>query len=125
MVSDFTTDNEIYQMMLFADDSHDMSYNAAFENYRFVRWHDQSMDVIPANGSKADGIKALLSELNIAIENAYAFGDGMNDYEMLQAVGCGVAMGNGKEALKKVADYITDHVDEDGIMKGLKHLNLI
>lgn len=125
VVSDFITDNEIYQMMLFADDSHDMSYNAAFENYRFVRWHDQSMDVIPANGSKADGIKALLSELNIAIENAYAFGDGMNDYEMLQAVGCGVAMGNGKEALKKVADYITDHVDEDGIMKGLKHLNLI
>ncbi|WP_408869160.1 Cof-type HAD-IIB family hydrolase [Brochothrix campestris] len=125
VIPNFTESNDIYQMLVFADQRYDTSYNEAFANYKFVRWHEQSMDVIPANGSKADGIQALLEKLAIPLENTYAFGDGMNDYEMLQLVGHGIAMGNGKEPLKKVADYVTDHVDEDGIMKGLRHFKLI
>lgn len=125
IIKDFTDTNEIYQMLVFADERFDKSYNDAFADYKFVRWHDQGMDVIPANGSKADGIQVLLEKLAIPLENTYAFGDGMNDYEMLRLVGHGIAMGNGKEPLKKVADYVTDHVDEDGIMKGLRYFKLI
>ena len=46
---------------------------------------------------------------------ALAFGDGNNDIEMLQAVGTGVAMENGSDELKAVADDICGHVAEDGV----------
>ena len=54
-----------------------------------------------------------------------AFGDGGNDIAMLQHAGIGVAMGNAEDDVKQYADYITDSVDEDGIFKALKHLNII
>jgi hypothetical protein len=34
-------------------------------------------------------------------------------------------MGNGKTELKKVANYVTSSVDEDGIMRALKHFSII
>ena len=39
--------------------------------------------------------------------------------------GIGVAMGNGAEEVKAVADYVTADIDDDGIEKALKHFNLI
>ncbi|EUJ55190.1 hypothetical protein MCOL2_09531 [Listeria fleischmannii FSL S10-1203] len=96
-----------------------------FPQYRFLRWHDVSVDVCPANGSKAKGIRELIKKLGFQMEDTYAFGDGLNDIDMLQEVGCGIAMGNGREEVKQVADYVTDSVDEDGIMKALKHFRLL
>ncbi|MFR0981008.1 MAG: HAD hydrolase family protein, partial [Holdemania filiformis] len=49
-----------------------------------------------------------------------AFGDGINDLEMLQAAGAGVAMGQGREEIKAIADYVTDSVDRDGIVTALQ-----
>ena len=49
-----------------------------------------------------------------------AFGDGINDLEMLQAAGVGVAMGQGREEIKAIADYVTDSVDRDGIVTALQ-----
>ena len=53
-----------------------------------------------------------------------AFGDGDNDIEMLKYVQIGVAMGNAGCEVKADADYITDSVDNDGIMKALISLNI-
>ena len=64
-------------------------------------------------------------QLNIDIESAMAFGDGINDLEMLPAVGLGVAMGNGVEELKAVADFITKPIEEDGILYALETLKVI
>ena len=55
--------------------------------------------------------------MSIEYENTYAFGDGINDVEMLQLVQHGIAMGNAIDELKKVASEITDTVDHDGIAK--------
>ncbi|WP_106497768.1 HAD hydrolase family protein [Lentibacillus sp. Marseille-P4043] len=57
--------------------------------------------------------------------NTFAFGDGLNDIEMLTEVGTGIAMGNGVSELKKVADYVTVDVDENGIVKGLQQFGLL
>lgn len=54
-----------------------------------------------------------------------AFGDGENDLPMLRHAHIGVAMGNADEFVKKQADYVTDSVDEDGILTALKHFELI
>ena len=44
---------------------------------------------------------------------------------MLRFVGIGVAMGNGNDAVKAAADYVTDSVDEDGVANALRHFGLI
>jgi hydroxymethylpyrimidine pyrophosphatase-like HAD family hydrolase len=77
------------------------------------------------NGSKAEGIKQLAKRLNIDRENIYAFGDGLNDLEMIEYVGTGVAMGNAVQSLKEIADYITKPVNEDGILYGIQQLELV
>ncbi|EGK6220751.1 Cof-type HAD-IIB family hydrolase [Listeria monocytogenes] len=116
---------DIYQCLLFCNESYDAYYREEFKQYGFLRWHDVSVDVCPADGSKAEGIKQMIKKLGFSMEDTYAFGDGLNDIAMLQAVGTGVAMGNGRDEVKAVADYVTDHVDEDGVYKALEHLKLI
>ncbi|PSL36310.1 Cof subfamily protein (haloacid dehalogenase superfamily)/HAD superfamily hydrolase (TIGR01484 family) [Planomicrobium soli] len=74
---------------------------------------------------KATAIETLIQHLNLAKENTYAYGDGINDIEMLQYVQYGIAMGNAKEAVKKAADDITDTHDEDGIFNSFKKYGLI
>ena len=54
-----------------------------------------------------------------------AFGDGENDIAMIKFAGVGVSMGNGKDALKAAAEYVTTSVDDDGIYNALKHFELI
>ena len=49
----------------------------------------------------------------------------LNDLEMIQTVGTGVAMGNAVDEAKAVANYETDRIENDGIVKALKHFELI
>jgi hydroxymethylpyrimidine pyrophosphatase-like HAD family hydrolase len=67
----------------------------------------------------------ILQHLNIEPLEAVAFGDGLNDKEMLALVGLGIAMGNSYEELKPYADYVTTHINEGGIRNGLIHAGLL
>ena len=75
--------------------------------------------------NKALGVRALCEHLGADIADTIAFGDGGNDVSMLGAVHTGVAMGNAGEALKAVADVVTDPIDEDGLWNALVHFGLI
>lgn len=75
--------------------------------------------------SKAVGIGVMQRHFNVAREDIICFGDGLNDIEMIEHAGIGVAMGNAAEELKKRADHVTGHVDEDGLLKGFKELGLV
>lgn len=74
---------------------------------------------------KATAIEILLGHLKLSKEDTFAYGDGMNDAEMIEFVKVGVAMGNAKEELKKIADDITNTHDEDGIYNSFKKYSLI
>lgn len=74
---------------------------------------------------KALAIETLLKYLNLSKEDTFAYGDGINDAEMIEYVNIGVAMGNAKEELKKVADDVTDAHDEDGIYNSFKKYKII
>ncbi|WP_167628194.1 Cof-type HAD-IIB family hydrolase [Listeria valentina] len=115
----------IYQCLLFCEEEYDAFYSKNFPQYRFMRWHDVSVDVCPSEGSKARGIRDMIKKLGFSMEDTYAFGDGLNDIDMLQEVGCGVAMGNGRPEVKAVADYVTTSVSDDGILNGLKQIGLL
>lgn len=58
-------------------------------------------------------------------EECCAFGDSDNDRNMLKQAGLGIAMGNYRQNLNEVADYVTDDISKDGIYNALKHFNFI
>ena len=121
----FYRSNNVYQTLIFMEEKDELLYMEQFPNVKFIRWHEFSCDILPKDGSKARGIQKILDKMNIPLKNVYAFGDGLNDIEMLQTVGISVAMGNGHEKAKAVADVIAGHVDEDGLAKVLKELEII
>ncbi|MEY9978603.1 Cof-type HAD-IIB family hydrolase [Lysinibacillus sp. RC79] len=123
--STYYMQNDVYQTLIFMEEKDEHLYHEAFPNVQFVRWHRYSCDILPNGGSKALGIEKILKKMGLTLNDAIAFGDGINDIEMLQAVGTGVAMGNGHERVKAVATHIAEHVDEDGLAKIMRQLNII
>ncbi len=72
---------------------------------------------------KGNALKVALEKLNIKPSECIAFGDAENDIPMLKLAGIGVAMKNGQDCVKEIADEITDDNNHDGIAKSLaKHL---
>lgn len=94
------------------------------DRFTFVKHRNQYLEMIPNGYSKAEGIKKLIKYLGIPWENTYAFGDSMNDYEMLKYVKYGVAMGNSEDKFKREMDYVTDDYDKGGIYNALKKFGL-
>lgn len=115
----------VYQGQLFCTVEQERAFLTSNEYFRFVRWHPYAVDIVPPNGSKLEGIKQMASRFGIDLSNVIAFGDGLNDIEMIQNVGLGICMSNGKEQVKEVADYITKSNDTDGILVALKHLRIL
>ncbi|MEK4228575.1 Cof-type HAD-IIB family hydrolase [Solibacillus sp. FSL H8-0538] len=124
MDAQFYLNSAVYQTLLFIEEHEQQQYETRFPNVEFVRWHAKSCDMLPKGGSKARGIEKILQHISVPIEQVMAFGDGLNDVEMLRAVGIGVAMGNGHSKAKEAADLIAGHVDEDGLYKIMKKLML-
>lgn len=88
---DFTT--PIYQLLAFCEDNKKTQWSLPAD-LKTINWHKHGVDILDKNGTKLRGIKAVLAHLNIALDDCMAFGDGLNDIEMIQSVGFGVAMGN-------------------------------
>ena len=93
--------------------------------FEFLVHGSKVMEVLPKGFGKARGIAKTCELLGISHEETYAFGDSINDQDMLQYAACGIAMGNGTEDAKRAADYITSDIHEDGIYRALEHFNLI
>lgn len=86
---------------------------------------DDSGELSVPGVNKAYAIETLIKHLGIPQENTYAFGDGLNDIDMLEYCHTGIAVGNAKEGLKDIADEITDDIAEDGIYNSMKKHGLI
>ncbi|HAY3538271.1 Cof-type HAD-IIB family hydrolase [Elizabethkingia anophelis] len=89
------------------------------------RWSPLFADVNPSGQSKQVGIEVFCKHYGIDVSQTMAFGDGGNDITMLKYVALGVAMGNANPEVKEIADYVTDDIDNDGILKALKHFGII
>ena len=82
-------------------------------------------ELISKVDNKATAIKQVIDYLEIDKKDTIAFGDSMNDYEMINFVECGIAMGNACKELKEVASRVCRSVDEDGIYYEFIELGLI
>lgn len=116
---------EIYQCSAYARGEEQDWIRRELPDCVVTSWSIEGVDIIASGGGKVAGIAKYLELTGIAREETMAFGDGENDMQMLRYVGCGIAMGNAADSVKAAADYVTDHIDRDGLAKALEHFNLI
>ena len=93
-----------------------------YENLQVVLSSDYWVDLMTKGINKGEAVRNAQRILNVKPEECAAFGDYMNDYEMIQAVGYGFAMANAHPELKKVAKFETVSNDEFGVLVGIKKL---
>ena len=83
--------------------------------FKILQSQKNILDIIPSKSSKGNGIRYVSELLSLNILKTLAFGDADNDIPMFQAVQYSVAMNNAVDELKKIATYVTDSNDDDGI----------
>lgn len=72
------------------------------------------------NISKSIGVNILCRHLDVDIRDVVAIGDELNDLDMIQKAGVGVAMGNANDKVKTVSDFVTKSNTKDGAAIALK-----
>ena len=93
--------------------------------FDFLEHEGNVVEFVPRNTSKATGIAWLCDYLHVDKADTYAVGDSVNDLDMLQYVGHGIAMGNGTAPAKAAAEYVTSDIHEDGLYLAMQHYGLI
>lgn len=77
------------------------------------------LELMPFGVSKGSMLPLLLKKLGVDREELIAFGDNYNDLTMIGYAGLGVAMENAEEEVKKIANYVCESNDNDGIANTL------
>jgi peptidyl-prolyl cis-trans isomerase B (cyclophilin B) len=116
--------NTVYQCSVFFNNQQEKMQDIDFAQYdlKLVHWHQIGADILPADASKARGIKDMCEYYAVDASECMAFGDGMNDLEMFDLVGFAVAMGDAQPALIERADFVTGTIEEYGIQTVLNQL---
>ena len=83
------------------------------------RSNDTLIEIAPKSVSKLTAIRVLIGE-KYTLDEIIAFGDNFNDIEMLKNVGCGIAVANGRQEVKAIADDITLTNTENGVAHYIK-----
>lgn len=78
------------------------------------------LEVTNPEANKGAALLYLAEQLGIHQSEIIGIGDNHNDFELITSAGLGVVMGNGVEALKHVADYITDTNNNEGVLHALQ-----
>ena len=115
----------IYQMTPFFDTAQEAEVVRLLRHSESTRWCEYFSDVISADADKGRGMETIAGHEGIDLDECMAFGDGGNDISILKKAGTGVAMGNAGDEVKAAADYVTDHIDNEGVPKALRHFGII
>lgn len=75
------------------------------------------VEIMTKNVSKLETLKEFARITGLKTSNIAAIGDGLNDYEMLSGSEISFAMGNGKDELKEIANYVVSDNDSGGIIE--------
>lgn len=103
----------------------DSMYNELKEYYDIMIHSEKVCELVPKGYHKGTGIESVCRLLNRDVSDTFAFGDSVNDIGMLDTADVGIVMGNGTQAAKQHADYITTDMMNDGIWNALVHFKLI
>ncbi len=93
-----------------------------WEIHAYYDPNDLRIDIHLPGHTKGSSCMKVVAFAQLTQADSYAFGDGINDIEMLELVGCGVAMGNADDKVKTIADEVTDDLFNDGLAKAFNKL---
>lgn len=91
-----------------------------FKNVTITSSFPHNIEIGGSNTSKATALSNLAAKLGIREQEMMCCGDSLNDMAMLKAAGIAVAMGNAEPELKKIADFVTDTNENDGVAKAVE-----
>ena len=109
----YTLDNALRENLLKA-------LPIVFPKALFTSSVPNNIEINDLNANKGTGLKFIADYLNIPVSATMAFGDGLNDIEMIRTAGIGVAMGNACKEILEAADHVTSDCDHDGVAEGIK-----
>ena len=78
------------------------------------------VDCMNLGVNKGNSLKRFQEHYNISADETLAFGDNINDIEMLKRAAHSFAVANAREEVKEAANFVTDSNREDGVLKVLK-----
>lgn len=80
------------------------------------------IDLMRPEMNKGIALRRLAEAIGIPVEETLAFGDFLNDYELVKEAGASYAMANGHPKVKAIADHIAPSNAEHGVMRVLEEL---
>lgn len=97
--------------------------NSLFDVNAFIMQDSSSpkrwVVINPKNIDKSKTLELLCNRLNLSLDDVIFFGDGLNDIELMESSGLGVAMGNALPSVQEKADDIALDNNSDGVVKYL------
>ncbi|WP_413111901.1 sugar-phosphatase [Thaumasiovibrio sp. DFM-14] len=130
MPFDALSDDDVIQKVMFVDDESILSPAIEelpaelYEQFTVVRSAPFFLEILNKQTNKGLGVAALAEYLGIAQEEVICIGDAGNDAHMIEYAGLGIAMSNGSEEIKQLADYITASNAEDGVALAIEKFTL-
>jgi Cof subfamily protein (haloacid dehalogenase superfamily) len=91
-----------------------------FAELEAVSSMNNNIEIMSKGVSKGRAAEILAGFYGLQCKEVMCIGDNENDISMLKYAGMGVAMGNGEEYVKELADFVTDTNDNDGVAKAIE-----
>ena len=101
-------------------DRYERTLSKIFPELYIVKSTPYFLEFSNSEASKYCDVKFLQKYWGLSDDEILTIGDQNNDIALLQAGGIKVAMGNATEELKKIADYTTDSVENDGFVRAIE-----
>ncbi|MBM6783023.1 HAD family phosphatase [Enorma massiliensis] len=120
-------DVSILKISIYCEDGHVMDYAYALsrelgDEFLFAPSGTHWIDALQRGVNKATGIEQVMAHHGITRDEVMAFGDSMNDYEIIRFVGTGCAMANGRPALKAVANRVIGYNYDQAVQGEMRKL---
>ena len=117
----------ILKISIYCEDGHVMDYAYALsrelgDEFLFAPSGTHWIDALQRGVNKATGIEQVMAHHGITRDEVMAFGDSMNDYEIIRFVGTGCAMANGRPALKAVANRVIGYNYDQAVQGEMRKL---
>ncbi|MBY7144316.1 HAD family phosphatase [Virgibacillus sp. NKC19-3] len=80
----------------------------------------QKLEIGNPEASKGNALKFIANYFGVPMKDTVAIGDNRNDLSMFYEAGTSIAMENAEEVVKKQADHVTKHHNQDGVAFGLR-----
>lgn len=82
----------------------------------------ESLDIVLSNVDKSTGLAAMCQKLGLAPDQVLAFGDNMNDYQMMEFAGQAVATANARQEVKAISNQVIGHCNEESVISYMEGL---